>query len=304
MRGITVSKVKKMWKYLKSIGFEDRSDDEQLRSQLIASGYQCVLACDHVIARDSLCAYYDHDDSIFGFIDTTKAYGNYGCSIKDLNIHSVSDLEAWLRKEYPEFFNIEQPTTKQHQYKVGDKVRILEDATDSDGFCVLENFEGIKTAVGEIGVVNSFPNNSCICVDLPEECGSWWTYKHHQVELVTDKPLIEETTLEQPSAVPKIDASNKDVLIKEVISNFEWEKVHDVMTYLNWEWFSVNGVPSIGYMICTVQDTLSRVFDRLVTEDSPWQSSSSGGFTAEAFLQDGVAHLKLCFNVAEYDTAL
>lgn len=98
----------------------------------------------------------------------------------------------------------------------------------------------------------------------------------------------------------------KEELIEEIISNFDWTKVHDVMTHLNWEWFmgAAFEVPTIGYMICSVQRSLSQVYDRAVSNSSLCENISSGGFTAEAFLQDGEVHLKLCFNVAEYDTAL
>lgn len=112
-----MSLAKEMWDYLKSIGFEDISDSDKR----LGCFYSCAWR--YNIARNNLCAYCDKMDDFIGFTDTSKSYYGYMINIKSLKIRSVSDLEAWLRKEYPEFFTVEQ-----HQYKVGDKVRILEDA--------------------------------------------------------------------------------------------------------------------------------------------------------------------------------
>jgi len=124
-----MSLAQEMWGYLKSIGFEDiPKNDERL-------GDQCG-DWDLTIAKGSLVAHQDIEtmktDSWIFLINATKS----DCALStdySLNIHSVSDLEAWLRKEYPEFFTVEKSAIKQHQYKVGDKVRILEDAIDGKG---------------------------------------------------------------------------------------------------------------------------------------------------------------------------
>jgi hypothetical protein len=169
--------------------------------------------------------------------------------------------------------------------------------------------------IGEIGVVNHLRYDGYIEIkDLPTECGSCWSYKPQQIE-----PYIEESPpqntilggihLGEAMQIAKTDTptdKRKEALIEEVISYFDWIKVHDVMTHLNWEWFMGDAfeVPTIGYMICSVQRSLSQVYDRVVINGSLCEDSSSGGFTTEAFLQEGEVHLKLCFNVAEWDTAL
>jgi ribosomal protein L21E len=392
-----MSLAQEMWDYLKSIGFEDISNKDDYRLGAHAGGWK------NTIKYGDLCAYNDSMDNFIGFIDITKKFNQNNT---DLNIQTVSDLEAWLRREYPEFF-----TAEQHQYKVGDKVRILEDVTYDNGDSVLKKYNHIKTAIGEIGVVCEVYGDTHIYVNkLPQKCGGGWTYKRHQIEpyieecpndtptqntsqgeniqadkidtlsetptnkqhqyTVGDKvrilenprgyngqlesvigqyglvvhididsdmivvgnlpaecgfglcfkphqiePYIEEapaqtTALgEAPRRITETDTptdKRKEALIEEVISYFDWIKVHDVMTHLNWEWFMGDAfeVPTIGYMICSVQRSLSQVYDRVVINGSLCEDSSSGGFTTEAFLQEGEVHLKLCFNVAEWDTAL
>jgi hypothetical protein len=168
---------KEMWDYLKSIGFEDIPNDDY-RLGVHAGSWK------NTIRYGNLCAYNDRMDDFTGFVDTTKKFNQNN---PDLKIRSVADLEAWLRKEYPEFFTVEQ-----HQYKVGDKVRILEDATNDNGDSVLEIYERTKTAVGEIGIVNQkFENGLILVGGLPQKCGGWWTYEPHQIE-----PYIEESSTE------------------------------------------------------------------------------------------------------------
>jgi hypothetical protein len=168
---------KEMWDYLKSIGFEDIPNDDY-RLGVHAGSWK------NTIRYGNLCAYNDRMDDFTGFVDTTKKFNQNN---PDLKIRSVADLEAWLRKEYPEFFTVEQ-----HQYKVGDKVRILEDATNDNGDSVLEIYERTKTAVGEIGIVNQkFENGLILVGGLPQKCGGWWTYEPHQIE-----PYIEEFSME------------------------------------------------------------------------------------------------------------
>lgn len=93
-----MSIAKKMWDYLKSIGFVDiPNDDERL-------GCQTRGNWKYIISRDNLCAYCSRMDKFIGFVDNLK--GNDGTNT-DLNIHTVQDLENWLRKEYPEFYKEE-----------------------------------------------------------------------------------------------------------------------------------------------------------------------------------------------------
>ena len=170
-----MSLAQEMWDYLKSIGFEDISNsDERLREAA-----NCWVRCDLSIARNNLCAYQYadtiHNDNCIFLVDTSKSL--HGGTDRYINAHSVADLEEWLRRKYPEFFTVEQ-----YQYKVGDRVRILEDAIVYEGADVVQEY-GALTAVGEIGVVNHLRYDGYIEIkDLPTECGSCWSYKPQQIE--------------------------------------------------------------------------------------------------------------------------
>jgi hypothetical protein len=188
---------KEMWDYLKSIGFEDIPNDDY-RLGVHAGSWK------NTIRYGNLCAYNDRMDDFTGFVDTTKKFNQNN---PDLKIRSVADLEAWLRKEYPEFFTVEQ-----HQYKVGDKVRILEDAIVYKGADVVQEY-GAKTSVGEIGVVDYLCDSGNVNVqDLPTECGSSWTYEPHQIE-----PYIEEFSMESSNESVFISTSSASRVVVNVL---------------------------------------------------------------------------------------
>ena len=72
--------------------------------------------------------------------------------------------------------------------------------------------------------------------------------------------------------------------IDEIISEFDFIKVHKVMTLLNWTWYNTNGVPKIGYIVLTARQKLIDCYDKLIisaTENECW--IDSGGFKAKSF---------------------
>lgn len=68
-----------------------------------------------------------------------------------------------------------------------------------------------------------------------------------------------------------------DERTQEILDNFEFHKVHDVMTYLNWHWYTVGGVPTL--------DDLKRTAEYLLREVTKHPkrggSISTGGFYAD-----------------------
>lgn len=62
---------------------------------------------------------------------------------------------------------------------------------------------------------------------------------------------------------------------KWALDRFDFEKVRKVMTYLDWEWFTSNGMetPSVEQM----KDCCRELFEHIdITENDTW---SSGGFS-------------------------
>jgi len=75
--------------------------------------------------------------------------------------------------------------------------------------------------------------------------------------------------------------------IKKILKNFDFEKVHDVMTHLNWTWYDTDGkVPSI--------DQLKELAKKLLyhaAEKEGFYSSATGGFKATKY-ENGTLELE------------
>lgn len=85
----------------------------------------------------------------------------------------------------------------------------------------------------------------------------------------------------------------KKKAIEHILDNFDFERVHKVMTVLNWTWYFTEGVPEISDLRKEarrlLKDVAKRKEDRVCT--------GTGGF--EVYKEDGVLELK--FVVAEWD---
>ena len=80
--------------------------------------------------------------------------------------------------------------------------------------------------------------------------------------------------------------------IDEIMDWFDFERVHDVMSYLNWEWRD-NGVPSIQEMKQTARKLLKESLMEKTTV-------GTGGFYVEYGFDSEGENLKLSFVVTEY----
>lgn len=64
--------------------------------------------------------------------------------------------------------------------------------------------------------------------------------------------------------------------IKKILKHFDFEKVHNVMTHLNWSWHDTDGkAPSIDQL----KDLAKRLLNE-VSEKEEFYSSASGGLKA------------------------
>jgi hypothetical protein len=72
-------------------------------------------------------------------------------------------------------------------------------------------------------------------------------------------------------------------VINQIISNFDFEKVHKVMILLNWAWSKTYPeVPTIGILVLTAKELLE---DVLAEEDGT--TIETGGFEAQRFNGEG-----------------
>lgn len=72
----------------------------------------------------------------------------------------------------------------------------------------------------------------------------------------------------------RIEFENK---LEEIIDNFDFDRVHKVMEFLNWNWVSCDGVPTIGKLVTTVQKEFRRAFEE-VLQSKEGLKMSTGGF--------------------------
>lgn len=100
---------------------------------------------------------------------------------------------------------------------------------------------------------------------------------------------------------------NKKKLIKDIIKNFDFEKVEIVMDALNWRWAtsSEKGIPNRKELIDTAKYCLKSAYKQAkehAREDLPYHSGT-GGFNATAACNKygKVDFLKLEFVVSEWE---
>ncbi len=96
---------------------------------------------------------------------------------------------------------------------------------------------------------------------------------------------------------------NKEKAISEIIENFNFERVHKVMEFLNWTWWDSENVPTIGGLVLSAQSRLSETFDRCnsLKENT---TTGSGGFFVRAEYNEkegGCDYLKLTFQLNEWE---
>ena len=82
---------------------------------------------------------------------------------------------------------------------------------------------------------------------------------------------------------------------KEIEENFDWERVHKVMVFLQWEWHTSQGVPSIKEMKECVQELFSEIEKGNVT------AVATGGFYAEKYQCESGDAYRLTFTLCDWE---
>ena len=69
----------------------------------------------------------------------------------------------------------------------------------------------------------------------------------------------------------------------DIINNFDFQKVHDVMKYLNWTWYP-KGIPTVDNIIFGAREKIESVIKVCLLEAKPDEEYfvSSGGLKATA----------------------
>lgn len=91
--------------------------------------------------------------------------------------------------------------------------------------------------------------------------------------------------------------------VQDVIANFDWDRVSQVMNYLNWVWRG-EGVPDVDKMQSTamyLMDAAYHVAARSNPVDGVREGyCATGGFEACAYIEDGRVDLRLAFVLADW----
>jgi hypothetical protein len=102
---------------------------------------------------------------------------------------------------------------------------------------------------------------------------------------------------------------NKHDAVNEIISNFNWDRVHRTMELLNWTWVysqTESGVPSIGELFIQARKMLYDVISLAEREKNDCVIST-GGFMALAHYDANykqICNLQLIFNLTSWDVDL
>jgi hypothetical protein len=100
----------------------------------------------------------------------------------------------------------------------------------------------------------------------------------------------------------ELEAKHFD-LIMDCLDEFDFERVHNVMKYLNWTWADVKDVPSIIDLRRHCRKYLQNVIVGAL-EHNGFYITATGGFRYEAKLyEDGFLWLRMSFDVADWDNA-
>ena len=112
--------------------------------------------------------------------------------------------------------------------------------------------------------------------------------------------LAENCSLSINQPKPKQDLDSQ---IKDILNNFDFERVHEVMQLLNWQWFNStteDKVPSYGELVMQAQSLLQQAVKGLSKEQGNYFSTGTGGFNAIAIrCEDGHIVVELQFNIAD-----
>ena len=91
--------------------------------------------------------------------------------------------------------------------------------------------------------------------------------------------------------------------IMNCLDEFDFERVHSVMNYLNWTWADDNAVPDVLALRKHCRKYLQEVV-RGALEHNGFYITATGGFRYEAKLyEDGFLWLRMSFDIADWDNA-
>ncbi len=103
----------------------------------------------------------------------------------------------------------------------------------------------------------------------------------------------------------ELEAKHYDTIM-DCLDEFDFEKVHTVMKYLNWTWSDVKGVPEITDLRKHCRKYLQEVVRGALEREKEGGQyiMASGGFRFESKVYpDGFLWLRMSFDIADWDNS-
>jgi hypothetical protein len=101
----------------------------------------------------------------------------------------------------------------------------------------------------------------------------------------------------------KSDLDNYKAIV-EVVNGIDWGKVHDVMTYLSWGWFTSYGVPELTDLIGHATKEAERVVAKTIANKQDWYTSCGGISITTKYFPEGDVMLRVEFTLEECSNML
>lgn len=90
-----------------------------------------------------------------------------------------------------------------------------------------------------------------------------------------------------------------DAAWKDIDENFDWKKVHSVMKYVQWEWRSANGVPSLEQ----IKEQAKRLLRQLIGEGKRITGIGTGGLYVQRInCESGSTVYEIVFELTSWET--
>lgn len=89
-------------------------------------------------------------------------------------------------------------------------------------------------------------------------------------------------------------------LIMDCLNEFDFEKVSDVMTFLNWTWGE--NIPTVQELRANARKYLKAVIEGAHESEGKEYVTATGGFRYECKIyEDGFVWLRMAFEVTDWD---
>jgi len=92
----------------------------------------------------------------------------------------------------------------------------------------------------------------------------------------------------------------KEEQIKHILQETDFEKIHNVMVFLDWKWVNC-GVPTVARLKQKAKYHLEAAWDMEEDGESQHYYCGSGGFVARKMVYDGLKMLSLTFELAGWE---